>query len=239
LLGAVLIYAIKSYQYEPLIRETHTDNTSFRDGLRYLRARPDLASVLMVKFGNSLGNIDTLMTIYATQIFVMGTGGQLSLGILYSAFGLGAIMGPLLLNRFNDGSVWRMRQLITVGFVFSTVCWIIMGFSASIWLVCLALMIRAMGGSANWTYSSIIIQKTADDRYLGRVFSLDMMAFYIASIASTVIHGSAVDAVGSQNANWVAFGTTFVALIAFAAWVLINRWLARHQLGQPATAAAD
>jgi predicted MFS family arabinose efflux permease len=236
--GAWLIYRIASYQYEPRQQETHHgEGTSFRDGLRYLRQRPDLASILMVKFGNSLGNVDLLMTIYATQIFILGEGGQLSLSILYSAFGIGAVMGPLLLNRFNDGSVERMRTLITIGFVFSTVCWLVLASAQSLWLAAFALLIRAMGGSANWTYSSIIIQKTGEDRYLGRIFSLDMMAFYIATIASTVIHGSAVDIVGSQNANLVAFATTFIAILPFVAWMIVNRWLRRRQPVQ--LAAAD
>lgn len=239
LIGAGLIFAIRSYQFEARVEvQGETDTTSIRDGLRYLRQRPDLASILMVKFGNSLGNVDTLMTIYATQIFILGDGGQLSLGILYSAFGLGAMIGPILFNRFNDGSIERMRQLITIAFILSIVCWIVMGTAQSIWVVCIALMIRAMGGSTNWTYSSIIIQKTADDRYLGRVFSLDMMMFYVATALSTIGHGSAVDFVGSQHVNWVAFGTTFVAIVPFVAWLLVNRWLNQRQITPAVPAAA-
>jgi MFS family permease len=238
LIGAALLFAIRGYRYEPSVEETggtHGKKTGLRDGLHYLRQRPDLASILIVKFGTSLGNVDTLMAIYATQVFVLGKDGQLSLGILYSAFGLGAITGPILLNRFNDGSIGRMRQLISIGFVFSTVCWVVMGLSGSLLVVCIALFIRAMGGSANWTYSSIIIQKSADDRYLGRVFSLDMMAFYIATIFSTVAHGGAVDLIGTSNVNWVAFATTFVAVMPFLVWLAFNR----RFVAQPTMAAGD
>src|SRR5664279_1758818 len=82
--AALLIMPIKAHQV------AHTDakheparDTSFRDGLRFLRRNPTTAATLLIKFGASLGNIDTLMTIFATQIFIIGTGGQLSLGIMY------------------------------------------------------------------------------------------------------------------------------------------------------------
>jgi predicted MFS family arabinose efflux permease len=246
-IGAALIYAIRVYKAEPAPAHVSenaapTEKTTFRDGLRYLRQRPELASVLWVKFGNSLGNVDTLMTIYATQLFVLGNDGQLSLGIMYGTFGLGAIAGPVLLNRFNDGSVARIRRLITIGFIFTTVCWLVMGAATSLWVFCIGLFIRGMGGSANWTYSSIVVQKLGEDRYLGRVFSLDMMGFYAATILSTVVHGGMVDLVGSENTYVVALGTILVALPAMVVWMVMNRWLARSQrfaAEELQTAAAD
>src|SRR5206468_1413116 len=160
---------------------------------RFLRRNPATAATLLVKFGTSLGNIDTLMTIFATQLFVLGAGGQLSLGIMYSSFGIGAVIGPLLLNRFNDGSVSSMRRLIVLGFVWATVGWFVLGSAGSLALVCVALMLRAMGGSVNWTYSTVMIQKLVPDSYMGRMFSMDMAMFYLATVLSTITHGTLID----------------------------------------------
>ncbi|MFW5709249.1 MAG: MFS transporter [Chloroflexota bacterium] len=177
----------------PVTSEDLQESGSFLDGLRYLRRHPTTAATLMVKGGGSIGNTDTLMTVYATQLFVMGGSGQLSLGIMYSAFGIGSVLGPVILNRFNNGSVNRMRFLIGVGFVWAVLGWMLLGWPAALWIVCLGLAIRAMGGSANWTYSSVILQKSVPDRYLGRVFSLDMAIFQLVTVLSAVIHGAAVD----------------------------------------------
>lgn len=192
---------------------------SFVEGLRYLAANKPTAAVLLIKAGGSIGNVDLLMTVYATQIFVVGTNGNLSLGIMYSAFGLGAILGPLLLNRFHDGSVRKMRRLVMIGFVWAVLGWVVFGAAGSLLVASLALAIRAMGGSVNWTYSSVIIQKTVPDRYLGRVFSLDLAAFQLATVISILAHGLLVDLLGSDGVRAVAYGTALVSVIPLALWM--------------------
>ncbi len=228
--AALLIAPIQPHKFRPaapLPHEPKTD-TSFREGLRFLRHRPGTVATLLIKFGVSLGNIDTLMTIFATQLFVLGSGGQLSLGIMYSAFGFGAIVGPLLLNRFNDGSVSAMRRLVIIGFLWTTLGWLVLGGAWSLVIVCAALFLRAMGGSVNWTYSTIMIQKLVPDSYLGRMFSMDMALFYLATVISTIAHGSLVDALGAANIRLIALGTMAVSVVPLLGWVLFTRRLAKR-----------
>jgi MFS family permease len=230
--AGLLVASIKTYKFKAVQpHQAHTD-TSFREGLRFLRRNRRAAAALLVKFGTSLGNIDTLLTIYGTQLFVLGIGGQLSLGIMYSAFGVGAVAGPILLNRFNDGSVAAMRRLIILGFIWVVLGWIALGSASSLLIVCAALVLRAMGGSANWTYSTVIIQKLVPDGYLGRMFSIDMGLFYLATVLSTVTHGSLVDALGQENIRLIAFGTTVVSLIPLLIWVVLTRRLERAAVPQ-------
>lgn len=217
-----LIGQITTYKFEAVPVQSHEprSDTSFREGLRFLRRNPGTAATLLIKFGGSLGNVDTLMTIFATQIFVLGNNGQLSLGIMYSAFGVGAILGPVVLNRFNDGSVRAMRRLVTIGFIWLVFGWFTVGVAGSLVILCVAIILRAMGGSANWTYSSVMIQKLVPDAYLGRVFSIDMALYYLATVTSTLIHGSLVDTVGSANLPIIAFGTMIVSLLPLGLWAL-------------------
>ena len=208
--------------------ERQKHDAGFVDGLRFLRRTPAAASLVLVKFGNSIGNIDTLMTIYATQLFVLGTGGELSLGIMYSVYGIGSILGPLLLNRVNDGSVRSMRRLIVLGFAACVFGWAVLGGASSLLLVCVALLLRAMGGSVNWTYSTVSIQKTVPDAFLGRVFSLDLAGCYLATTLSTLIHGSLVDSLGADRVPLIALGTGVVSMLPLLMWVSIVRWLERR-----------
>lgn len=184
----------------------------FLEGVRFLRNNPAAASTLMVKGGYSLGNPDTLTTIFATQLFVIGSGGQVSLGLLYSAFGVGALIGPLLTNRLHDGSVRQMRYWIAVAFIGATIGWALMGWAGSLMIVALALFIRALGSSISWTYSTIIIQRSVPDRLLGRVFAIDLSFFHLSTVVSILIHGMLIDAL---NSPVVAAGLTN----SFAPWL--------------------
>lgn len=218
------------------------EDTSFIEGLRYLRKSPQVAAGIFVKFGQSLGNIDTLMTIYATQLFVIGTNGELSLAILWSLFGVGAIAGPILTNLFNDNTVKRLRRLIIVGFAFVMLGWGILGVATSLAVVSLAIFSRSMGGSINWTYSNVVIQKSAPDSKLGRMFSIDMIGFYAATVVSQLIHGWLVDTVGVENIGWIVWGTAVVALVPSLVWVWIVPRLERMEsdmLDAPAPATGD
>jgi MFS family permease len=218
------------------------EDTSFIEGLRYLRKSPQVAAGIFVKFGQSLGNIDTLMTIYATQIFVIGTNGELSLAILWSLFGVGAIAGPILTNLFNDNTVKRLRRLIIVGFAFIMLGWGILGVATSLAVVSLAIFSRSMGGSINWTYSNVVIQKSAPDSKLGRMFSIDMIGFYAGTVVSQLIHGWLVDTVGVENIGWIVWGTAVVALVPSLIWVWIVPALERMEsdmLDAPAPASGD
>lgn len=206
-----------------------SEDISFAQGIRFIRRTPAMAAALFVKFGQSLGNVDTMMTIFATQIFVIGTRGELSLAIMYSLYGVGAFLGPILFNRFTDGSLRRLRRLIIVGFVGGCLGWFIMGAATSLFLVCLALFVRAIGGSINWTYSTVLIQKTAPDDKLGRMFSMDWAGFYLATVTSTFIHGALIDAAGTENIYLVALGTAVFAAIPTFIWVRAAFWLEKHE----------
>jgi MFS family permease len=223
LLSAYLISRIRGYVPADRTHASQHGSTGVIDGLRFLRRSPRVASTLLVKFGGSIGNVDAIMTIFATQIFILGADGQFSLGLMYSSYGIGAILGPLILNRVHRGDLVRMRDMITVGFVLALLGWIVLGWSASLPIVCLGLLIRAMGGSSNWTYSTVLIQKTTPDAYLGRVFSIDMMGFYLATVISTLIHGQLIDLLGAQQVRSVALMTALPAAAMLLVWYTVRR----------------
>lgn len=210
-------------------RQDDRSRTSFREGIRYLAAHLDTAAVLLIKLGGSVGNIDLLLTIYATVYFPLGDNGTWSLGILWSAFGVGAIIGPIVLNRFNDGTVRIMRRLILIGYVWIALGWLLFGLAPSLPIAAAAIAVKAMGSSIYWTYSSVIIQKSVDDDYLGRVFAIDQAGFQLSTVISVIIVGAVVDAIGRENARAVSYGTALVSLIPLAAWAVLVPMLERRE----------
>jgi MFS family permease len=217
--------------YEESTEATPREQRNFKEGLRYARRRPELLATLFVKLGQSLGNVDALVIIYAEKLFISPDGDSTTpLSIMLSAFGFGAVLGPILLNRFNNGTVRTMRRLIIVGYVWITLGWLLFGNASTLWLVSLALVLRAMGGSANWTYSSVIIQKSTPNEFLGRMFSLDMAGFQFASVISTLATGLLVDIIGAGNVRNIVILMAVISLIPLVLWVLTVPKLEKREL---------
>ena len=202
---------------------------TFGDGIRYLLKHPEAAAALFVKMGISITSSDTVLIIYGTQVFVLGEQGITSMAILWAAFGCGAIIGPLITNRFSDSSVRMLRRLIIAGFVMIALGWLLWGLAPSLELLVLAVVVRAMGGSVNWTYSSVIIQQVAPDEYLGRTFSLDFAGFELAQSIGIVVIGYLIDAVGSQSIQAIVFGAAFISLAPLLIWLRIVQLLEKRE----------
>ncbi len=232
-ISALLISGIRTPEVR-IERPAHEKATGFSmrdfvEGVRYAVHNPTVGASLLIKLGGNFGNIDTVMIVYATTIFVVGKDGTGSLGILWTAFGFGALVGPLIVNRFSDGTVRAMRRLVLVAYIFITIAWFVFGFAPALAVAALAMFIRAMGGSVYWTYSSVIVQKTAPDQYLGRLFSLDQAGFQFAVVVSTIVIGAALSAFGSENVRQIVFATGFVSLIPLLFWSWIVWWVERRE----------
>jgi len=232
LVSALLTVGIRGYEKPaidtPTSKVEHEPNQII-DGLRYARANPQVAMSLIVKAGGTVGSTDTIMTIFSTQIFVtMNSGGEASLGFLYGAAGLGAVLGPIVLNHLHDGSNAQMRKAILWGFVLLTFGWMIIGQASALWIVALGLGVRAMGGSANWTYSSAMIQQTTNNQYLGRMFSLETTLMHTVGIISTIGTGALIDSLGASQVHTVTWIIAGLSLIPLIGWWLITQYTAKH-----------
>ena len=202
---------------------------TFMDGIRYFLRHPATAAAIFVKAGQSITSSDTLLIIYGTQVFALGDQGITSMAILWAAFGIGAIVGPLLTNRISDGSTRTLRRLIILGFAFIALGWLVWGIAPSLEVLALAVVVRAMGGSVNWTYSSVIIQQQVADEYLGRMFSLDFAGFELVQTVGILVVGFAIDAFGKGGIQAIVFASALAALAPLLIWIYVVRWLEQRE----------
>jgi hypothetical protein len=85
-----------------------------------------------------------------------------------------------------------------------------------------AMLIRHMGGSVNWTYSSVILQIRVPNQFLGRVFALDFALFTLAMALSVWVSGIILDrtAVSPQT---LAYLLAVGSLLPLLPWIWLNR----------------
>jgi MFS family permease len=198
----------------------------FVDGLRYAVAHPVTGATTLVKAINGLAVVDTFMVLYATRFFVVGENGAGSLGLFYASFGVGAVLGPVLLNALNDGTVGRMRRLIVAGSALISSGLFVLAGAPALWVACLAIVLRGMGGSANWTYSTIILQKTVPDHVRGRLFAIDFANAQLAAAVAAVLGGFGMDLIGVRP---IVFLAAAVSLGSLVLWVLSLPWMERRE----------
>lgn len=226
LTSAFLIYQIEHIDKQADDEAIPTSGyLDFVDGLRYVLQRPNIGLYTTVKGMSQIGSIDTLFTLYAAGVFVVGTEGSVTLGVLYMSFGLGAIAGPVLGNYLGDGSASFFRRWIGFGFLMIPIGWTAFSVAPALLLAAVAIFVRAMGNSINWTYSNVQIQLKTPDRYMGRVFALDFSIFTLAYTVAVVLTGFLDDAVGLSPRE-IAFVFGAAGIIPTALWVLASRYLA-------------
>jgi predicted MFS family arabinose efflux permease len=199
---------------------------SFVEGVRWAIAHPGVGSAALVKVINGLALVDTFLVLYGTRLFVLGNGGAVSVGLLYASFGAGAVLGPLLLGRFNDGTIPRMRRLLVAGSVLITAGLLLLRVAGSLPVAALAIMLRGMGGSSNWTWSTLILQKGVPDRLLGRLVAIDLANAMLAAALSSLVWGYGIDRAGVRPMVLAAAALSVPAILAWA-WAV--RWMERRE----------
>ena len=191
--SAILVLRI-SYQKT---EDTQTDPSGgFSDlvnGFRYVMARPQVALLALVKTFGQIGSVDIMIAVFAEQYFPYGREGATSLGIMFGAAGLGAVLGPLIANRLTRRDPDTLRRAIQYGYLLIPVGWGLIGWSPNLWVASLGVLVRLMGTSINWTYSNLLIQTGVEDRFLGRVFALDLGMFTLASSTAIFFTGYLLD----------------------------------------------
>ena len=147
------------------------------DGFRYVLDRPRIGVLTLTKGMSQVGTADIMIALYAAQVFIIGEDGAITLGALYASFGVGAIFGPVIGNALGDDSDRFLQNFILVGFLVMPVGWILFGAAPLLPIAMLGIFFRAIGGSINWVYSSVLIQMKVPDKFMGRVFALDFSIF--------------------------------------------------------------
>jgi Arabinose efflux permease len=214
------------------------------EGARYLKTNPHVLALLLVKSGWGLGGgVLLLLTIFGKEIFPLGRDGSASIGLLYAARGTGALIGPMIARWITNDSPRTMRRTISIAFFVSAIFYLLFSGSPSLILALLFVIGAHSGGSIQWVFSTTLLQLTVPNRFLGRVFALEMGFLTLAMSVSTYATGWGLDHAGLSARKMAALlGLAF--MIPGIAWLFLQRWLDRWESNergtiQPSTQIAD
>lgn len=201
---------------------------NFVDGMNYVRKDLDVGVVTLVKALGQVGSFDIIAALYAAQVFREGQEGATTLGLMFTAFGVGAVLGPLISNRFGGSNPAWLRRAILGGFVCMPLAWLIVGIAPALPVALAGCVLRGIGGSINWTYSDVILQMTVPDHLLGRVFAFDFALFTLAVSISLWLTGYVTDAF-HLDPRTIVLLLAAGSLVPLLLWGAALRWQLRRQ----------
>jgi MFS family permease len=160
------------------------------EGLRYVRGNTRLAVTMFVKAG--LGLIGTnwvILPILGRESFPVRMAGlsgdqsaTLGMSLLLGARGCGAICGPLIAGYLAGKKEERMRPGIVYGFLLSAAGYLLLSQASNPWLAALCVAVAHAGSSITWVFSTTLLQLNTEDKFRGRVFSVEF-GFSVATMA--------------------------------------------------------
>jgi MFS family permease len=173
-----------------------------REGLRYVRARPEQAALLVaLGFVSGLAlTANILMPSLSERVFAAGASGY---GLLLTAYGTGAVCAALRLASRHWTKPEHRRHVLGGLLVFSVG---LLGVAGSpTFAVALALQAVAGFGMLHFTATTnAVIQLLVDDRYRGRVMGLHTVMFMGMSPIGSLVLGGVAQMLGPRSALVVA-----------------------------------
>jgi len=220
LVSALILRMMRARFNEP--REDHAEAPplleSIRQTARYARANPRVLALLMVKGGHGLGaGVIALLSVYGKQVFRAGAFG---IGILFAARGIGALLGPFAVHAFARGRPERQYMTIGPSIVLFGVCYMILGFTTTLFVGAIAILFAHLGGGAQWQTSTFGLQRETPDWIRGRVFAADWGFATLTMALSSLLAGLAADRFGATAAT---IGVASICTI-WAAWWWAWSW---------------
>ncbi|MFF9105664.1 MFS transporter [Streptomyces rubrogriseus] len=197
-------------------RPRGTVRDDLRETASFARQDRRIVALLLSKPGTALGNgVLALFPALGAAVFHVG---EVGVGLLYAARGVGALIGPVLGRRLLLGQEGRIRLLTLASTLAFGLAYA--GFSAVSWFPLAVLLVVAahIGGSMNSTLSSFALQSATPDEIRGRVLSVDFMFSTLSLGASQLVAGGLALTMDASQATLciagivITYGTLWWAL---------------------------
>jgi len=184
--------------------------------VRYARRDHRVLALLAVKAGFGIAaGVLVLISVFATTEFAAG---EIGIGILMAARGIGALIGPFLGRWLAGADDRHLFAAIGIALAVFGLGYATLGFMPSLLLAAPAVAIAHLGGGAQWTLSSYGLQRIVPDRIRGRIFAFDAALITLALTASALVTGWTAEAYGPRPTA-VALGLVAIAWAGTWTWL--------------------
>jgi MFS family permease len=232
--SGLLIAGIRRPLSEPRTQEPETNVLrATSETVRFARRDHRVLALLGVKAGFGLAaGVLVLISVFAQTEF---DAGEVGIGILMSARGVGALIGPFLGRALAGPDDRHLFTAIGLALAVFGLGYAVLGLMPTWWLAVPAVTLAHMGGGAQWTLSSYGLQRVVPDRIRGRIFAFDAALITLTLTVSSLVTGWTAQ-VFDPRLTAVALGLVAIAWAGTWTWLTtdVRRAASLHGVG-PAT----
>ena len=189
-----------------------------RDGLRYVRSRPDILVVLVMVFivGTFGFNFPVFIATMSTVEFGQGATG---FGVLSSVIAAGAVAGSLLAARRERA---RFGVVVVASAAFGLAC-LLAALAPSLWLFALTLLVIGVSSLTMMTTANAYVQTTTEPAMRGRVMALYMAIFAGGTPIGAPVVGLVANGLGPRWALGIGALSGVVAAAVAIVWLVVRK----------------
>lgn len=218
--SAWLVHGVRGPLRDPRVVPTAADaplgfrglRSTLGETLALARSSRTVSALLLTKTAFGVGTgIIAMLAVTSDELYGAG---ELGVGLLFAARGLGALVGPFAARTFARSGGDRLIRGISLAFVVFIAGYALLPLPPGILLAAAFVALAQMGGGAQWMLSSYGLQRATPDRVRGRVLSVDFGLVMLTSSLSTLAAGWLAASIGPLATLYVMLG-----LVTASAWV--------------------
>lgn len=189
---------------------------------RYAKRDRRVLALLGVKAGFGLAaGVLALLPVFGAGVFHRG---DIGVGILLGARGVGALVGPFLGHRISGPGHRRLFAAIGVALATFGAAYMVLGLAPTIEVAAVVIFVAHLGGGSQWVLSTFGLQVLVPDALRGRIFAFDFALITLSLAVSSLIAATLSDSIGPRTAAVLVGG---LAVVWAAVWWGLTRSLRR------------
>ncbi|HEX9744916.1 MAG TPA: MFS transporter [bacterium] len=235
ILSAIIIYRILYLPSEKDVADGRTFSDGVRqhlDGLKYLAGKLDILNISLSKaviYLSTMGGIPVVIVAISEKIFSMGEGGAISTGIMFSVWGIGSGVGPIMARRFTGDNHELMRKLVAASYVCIALGTALAGFHSIFVLVFAGLFINGFGIGVVWVFTTQLLMQLVPNEVRGRIFAAEFAFFTVGYAICAAMTGWMTENLGLQISGTLWILSSMV-IVPFTVWILANKFFPHEKV---------
>ena len=189
-----------------------------KEVLHYARTDRRVSALITVKGGFGLAaGVLALIPVFGADVFGKG---DIGVGILMAARGVGALVGPFFGHRLSGPQHRRLFSAIGLALTVFGLSYMGLGLAPALWVAAVAIFVAHLGGGTQWVLSTYGLQVLVPDHIRGRIFAVDFALITLSLGISSLAASWIADAAGPRQA---AFALGGVAVLWAGVWWILTR----------------